>query len=190
MPVGMALLTTFPNATFQGIDISTSQVRRFNDEATKLLGESPDRMFAIQGDLYNPHPVLNEVLWSEFDVCLISFALHHTRDPVDILTRLQQRVRTRGTVVVVDFLRQHSGAHDSHTAEQQEGRDQKYDAADMVKLPQGMKIWPGFTVQDIHADMTSAGCVDVDVRECPEPVDGPEEIQGYGRIFIAKATAT
>ncbi|KAE8396674.1 hypothetical protein BDV23DRAFT_177669 [Aspergillus alliaceus] len=53
--VSSALLANFPNATFQGIDISTSQVRRFNDEATKLLAESHDRMFAIQGDLYDPH---------------------------------------------------------------------------------------------------------------------------------------
>ncbi|KAF5860131.1 hypothetical protein ETB97_001989 [Aspergillus alliaceus] len=148
--VSSALLANFPNATFQGIDISTSQ-------ATSTI---------------HTHPGLSDAQWSAFDVCVISFALHHTKDPVDLLKRLRQRVRTRGTVVVVDFLKQPSGGH---TAQQQEGRDQKYNAADMVKLPQGMKIWPGFTVQDIHADMASSGCVDV---------------EGMVEIFIARATAT
>jgi SAM-dependent methyltransferase len=180
-----ALLPTFPNATFQGIDIATSQVRRYNDEATKLLGDPHHRMFAIQGDLYDPQPVLSEAEWSGFDASIISFALHHTKDPVDMLTRLRQRVRSGGTVVVLDFLRQ---SPDTAHAQHAEGKDQKYHAEDMVKLAQGMKIWPGFTVQDIHADMTSGGCVDVDVREFPEQVEGPEELQGYGRIFLAKAT--
>ncbi|KAH8694050.1 S-adenosyl-L-methionine-dependent methyltransferase [Talaromyces proteolyticus] len=178
-----ALLPAFPKATFQGIDIATSQVRRYNDEATKLLGEPHHRMFAIQGDLYDPQAVLNEARWSGFDASIISFALHHTKDPVDMLTRLRQRVRSGGTVVVLDFLRQ-----SPDTAQHAEGKDQKYHAEDMVKLTQGMKIWPGFTMQDIHADMTSGGCVNVDVKVFPEPVEGPEELQGYGRIFIAKAT--
>ncbi|KAL3475918.1 hypothetical protein BJX99DRAFT_258996 [Aspergillus californicus] len=94
----------FPTATFQGIAIATSQVRRYNDKAGKLLGESHGRMFAIQGDLYDPQPVLNQD-WTDFDTCIISFALHHTKDPVDMLTRLRQRLRKGGTLVIVDFLR-------------------------------------------------------------------------------------
>ncbi|KAL4741679.1 S-adenosyl-L-methionine-dependent methyltransferase [Aspergillus similis] len=183
--VSSALLSRFPNATFRGIDIATSQVRRYNDEATKLLGESHHRMFAIQGDLYDPQPVLGEAEWSGFDAVIISFALHHTKDPVDMLTRLRQRIRPGGTVIVLDFLRD---SPDTASVGRAGDEDQKYHAEHMVQLPQGMKIWPGFTMQDIQSDMASAGCVDLDVREFPEPVEGPKELQGYGRIFIAKAT--
>ena len=144
-------------------------------------------MFAIQGDLYDPQPVLSEAEWSGFDAVIISFALHHTKDPVDMLRRLRRRVRPRGTVIVLDFLR-HADTASVGQVQEEDQKDKKYRAEHMVKLPQGMKIWPGFTMQDIQSDMASAGCVDVDVREFPEPVEGPEELQGYGRIFIAKAT--
>ncbi|KAF2183040.1 S-adenosyl-L-methionine-dependent methyltransferase [Zopfia rhizophila CBS 207.26] len=185
--VSSALLAVFPEAVFQGMDIATSQVQRFNNEATKLLGESHGRMFAIQGDLNYPQPVLSEPEWSEFDAAIISMALHHVKDPVGFLARLRQRVKQDGALVVVDWLQQSSTTDGSHAAERR-GGDHKYDAADMAKLSQGPKIWPGFSIHDIHADMTAAGCTDVDVREYPEPIDAPEQMLGYDRIFIAKAT--
>ncbi|KAL4774452.1 hypothetical protein BDW60DRAFT_181245 [Aspergillus nidulans var. acristatus] len=144
-------------------------------------------MFSIQGDLYDPQPVLNEAEWSGFDAAIISLALHHTKDLVDMLTRLRRRVRPAGTVIVLGFLR-HADTASVGQAREEDQKDKKYRAEHMVKLPQGMKIWPGFAMQDIQSDMASAGCVDVDVREFPEPVEGPKELQGYGRIFIAKAT--
>ena len=141
-------------------------------------------MFAIQGDLNDPQPVLSEPEWFEFDAAIISMALHHVKDPVGFLTRLRQRVKRGGALVVVDWLQQSSTADGSHAFEHP-GGDHKYNTANMTKLSQG---WPTFSIHDIHADMTAAGCTDVDVREYPEPIDAPEQMQGYNRMFIAKAT--
>lgn len=185
--VSSALLTAFPKAVFQGLDIANSQVQRFNSEAKRLLDESHDRMFAIQGNLNDPQPVLSEPKWSEFDVAIISMALHHVKDPVSFLRLLRQRVKRGGAVVVVDWLQQSSTTEGSQTAQHREGKN-KYDAADMTRLAQGPKIWPGFSIHDIHADMSAAGCTNVDVRVYPEAIDVPEAMQGYKRMFIAKAT--
>ncbi|KAJ9629480.1 hypothetical protein H2203_001854 [Taxawa tesnikishii (nom. ined.)] len=58
--VSSALLKTFSETVFQGLDIASSQVHRFNVEASILLGEPHDRMFAIQGDLNDPSSILSE----------------------------------------------------------------------------------------------------------------------------------
>ena len=175
-----ALLTRFSSTVFQGIDIATSQVERFNSEATQRLGPHHERMFAIQGDLTNPHEGLDAPEWFGFDVAIISMALHHVRNPIDLLTRLRQRVKRGGVLVVVDFLRQ-SASTTGH-----EG--QKYNAEDMSKLADGMKIWPGFSVSDIRDDMSAAGCVDFELREYPEVVNVPGEMHVCNRMFIARAT--
>ncbi|KAL4762585.1 uncharacterized protein BDW70DRAFT_158563 [Aspergillus foveolatus] len=133
------------NSDWLGIDPSRSQrildyaVCRYNDEATKLLGDPHYRMFATQGDLYDPQPVVSEAEWSGFDAAIISFALHHTKDPVEMLTRPRRRVRPGGTVIVLDFIR-HADTASLGQAREEDQKDKKYRAEHMVKLPQGMKI--------------------------------------------------
>ena len=82
-----AFLANCPNSTFQGIDSHPAQAERFNEEARKLLGDSHDRMYAILDDLDKPSKTLDEPAWFDFDVAIISMALHHVQDPVDMLTR-------------------------------------------------------------------------------------------------------
>ncbi|RJE20331.1 hypothetical protein PHISCL_07328 [Aspergillus sclerotialis] len=55
----------------------------------------------------------------------------------------------------------------------------------MTKLAEGMKTWPGFSVNDIHADMAAAGCVNFDLQEYTIMVVVPGETHG---MFIAKAS--
>lgn len=146
-------------------------------------------MFAIQGDLNDPQPVLSEPDWFEFDAAIVSMALHHVKDPVGFLTQLQKRVKRGCVLVIVDWLQQYSTADGSNTTELCRGHC-RYDAADMVKFSEGPKVWPGFTIDDIHADMNAAGCTDVMIRQFAEPIDTPEQMAGYSRMFIAKARVT
>lgn len=173
-----ALLELFRNATFHGLDIATSQVKRFNEEAARLVpaAEAQSRMLAIQGDLNDPSDTLTQPEWFDFNAAIISMALHHVQDPSRLLKRLQKRVKRGGSLVVIDWLQQ------SET----DGRAST-DEARMTRLSGGPKIWPGFSIDDIKSHFNAAGCVDVDVVVYPEPIDAPKEMEGYNRMFIAKA---
>ncbi|KAI0126685.1 S-adenosyl-L-methionine-dependent methyltransferase [Xylariales sp. AK1849] len=182
--VSAALLPAFPQTLFRGLDIATSQVDRFNETAKELLGHSPgeqDPMWAIQGDITGPSAVLSSPEWFGFDAAIISMGLHHVVDPAGFLIRLRHRVRQNGTLIIIDWLRHTETANRAYD-------DHKYHEGDMTKLPEGMSIWPGFSTGEVHAIVTAAGCADVEVRVYPEHIDTPSELQGYDRMFIAKAT--
>lgn len=175
-----ALLTSFPNATFRGLDIATSQVKRFNDEAVRLypvsVSESQTRMLAIQGDLNDPQDALNQPEWYHFDAAIISMALHHVQGPALLLKRLGQRVKCGGSLIVIDWL-QRSGLNAPGDK----------DEASMTKLSEGPKIWPGFSIEGIREHLKAAGCIEIDAVVYSERIGAPKEMEGYSQMFIAKA---
>ncbi|KAK6083291.1 methyltransferase [Seiridium cupressi] len=189
--VARALLKVLPLASFRGVDISNAQVQRYNDEAVKLLGESPDRMIAIQGDLSNSSEVLNGLEWFDFDVVIISVALHHVDNPVEFLKLLRQHVKKGGSLVVLDFLapvpsdvyskgRVDEGAKD--------GDKHKYNLSRRPNVEGMPAFWPGFSVKDIVEDMQAAGCVDVEVKVHPDSIQMPKKMGKWDRMYIAQAT--
>lgn len=133
-------------------------------------------MLAVQGDLNNPQDSLAQPEWFDFDAAIISMALHHVQDPTDLLKRLQQRLKHGGSLVVIDWLQQPSSDASANA-----------DGARMTRLFEGPKIWPGFSIENIHKHFDAAGCVDVDVVVYDQAIDAPKEMQGYSRMFIAKA---
>lgn len=130
-------------------------------------------MLAIQGDLNDPQDSLTQPEWFDFDAAIISMALHHVQDPASLLKRLRQRVKHSGSLVVIDWL-------------QQSGHDTPANTG-MTRLSEGPKIWPGFSINDIKSHFNAAGCTDVDVVVFSEPIEAPKEMEGYSRMFIAKA---
>lgn len=189
--VSTALLGSFPKATFHGIDILDSQVKLYNDEALKLLGPlHRDRMWAVQGDLdrHNESPALSSPDWFGFDSVVISFALHHVDDPIDLLDSLKARVKPGGTVVVVDWLKE-AGADTASNALSANAGVPKYNPDNMMPVPMG-KIWPGFSLQDIREDYEAAGLTDVDVRIHPDLIELPQQASfgGSTTMYISKAT--
>lgn len=180
-------MDALPNTVFRGLDIATSQVKRFNDETSRLLGGPNERMLAVQGDLTEPQPPITEPEWFQFDAAIISMALHHVQDPTAFLTRLRQRTKREGSLVVIDWLQQSAEPSSVGTEDEIRAADRKYDAADMTRQAAGLKTWPGFSIHDIHADLQAAGCIGIEVIEHPEAIDVPKEKQGYSRMFIAKA---
>jgi SAM-dependent methyltransferase len=181
-----------PQATFRGIDILDSQVNLFNEEASKLLGPGHhDRMSAIQGDLNEPEktPALSRPEWFGFDCLVISFALHHVDDPIDFLKRLKARVKPGGTVVVVDWLKEAEAGPAVVAAPTDGPGEAKYNPDNMLPVPMG-KVWPGFSVEDIHEDYEAAGCTDVEIRIWPNPIELPRHanIGGRSTMYVSKAT--
>lgn len=61
------------------------------------------------------------------------------------------------------------------------------DEARMTRLSEGPKIWPGFSINAIENHFTSAGCTGVDIVVFAELIEAPKEMEGYSRMFVAKA---
>ena len=72
--------------------------------AAQSHGLSPDRMRAVQGDLLAGSGPLDDPDLSDFDVAVISMALHHVEDPEMMVKKLAERLRPGGSLVVVDRL--------------------------------------------------------------------------------------
>jgi len=133
-------------------------------------------MLAIQGDLNDPRDALTKPEWFNFDAAVISMALHHVQDPADLLKRLSHRVKRNGSVIVIDWLQQ---------SEQDASADT--DEARMTRLSEGPMIWPGFSISNIKDHFNTAGCTEVDIVVFSEPIEAPKEMEGYSRMFMAKA---
>ena len=184
-----------PNAVCRGVDNVPAQVDRYNDEARQVLGDSADRMYAIIGDLTSPSPGLEQSEWFGFDLAFISAALHHVKDPVDMLTRLYKRLKKGGALVVVEWLRPDALRAGSGHSASSDGGDHssstKYDPAKMVEVIGGQRIWPGFTLQSLEAAMLAAGFADVEMRVHSETIWLPG-LNGGGngdnRIILVKGT--
>lgn len=138
-------------------------------------------MLAVQGDLNDPQYPLDQPEWNDFDAAIISMALHHVKDPPNMLARLRQHVRYGGTVVVIDWLQE------SDTTANTDGVDAGLASERMTRLSEGPKIWPGFSLENIRAHLHAAGCIDVDIKVYFERIEAPNEMEGYSRMFIAKA---
>ena len=138
-------------------------------------------MFGVQGDLYHPSKILSEPEWQNFDTAVMSMALHHVADPIDMLRRLKQRLRPGGTLIIVEFLGK-EGAKGSG----------ENDTENMVEVIHKQKIWPGFTTGKLESNMKTAGFEKFEVRVLDEPARIPAEARGedFGEeqwAFFAKA---
>lgn len=151
-----ALLTTFLLAVFRRIDNLDSQVKLYNDKASKLLG--PDNRGRMSGIQAHKTPILDDAEWFSFDSLVTSFVLYYVNDLIRTLELLKARIRSGGTLVVVDWLKEEvlNMGVDMETAAEAQGLPQnparehlkKYNPADMLPVPMG-KMWPGFLLQDI-----------------------------------------
>lgn len=178
-------MTVCPDSTFRGLDSHPAQVQRYNDEAQRLLGDESDRMRAIEGNLTSPPAVLDNAEWYNFDVAVISMALHHVADPVGMLKRLVRRVKQGGVIIVVEFTP--VGDASSFMGSTQHDYDE-INSRDMIEVTGRQKIWPGFTISSLEAAMTTAGCMNVEIRPHSEPFVIPKEYPDGGekKLLFAK----
>jgi SAM-dependent methyltransferase len=167
-----------PNTVFRGIDSHPKQVARYNDEAAKLFGEEHYRMYAMIGDLSKPSPALDQTDWQDFDVAIISMALHHVPEPIEMLMELRKRLKTGGTLTVVEMIETNHEAANSLNQE------------DMIEAIGGEKIWPGFTPRGLGVMLEKAGFTDVEARvpdlwfDIPAHVTGSPSAQRKQLMFV------
>ncbi|KAK5174182.1 uncharacterized protein LTR77_001262 [Saxophila tyrrhenica] len=191
--ISLALLEAFPSATFQGLDSHPAQVQRFNDEAQKALepGSSQSRMWAKVGDLStSPAKDFETEEWFDFDAIIMSMALHHVKDPLQMLRQLKKRLRRGGTLVIIEFHGAEHRKHD-HYGRQDSGNDEM----EMIYAPGGQKIWPGLNKSWLDQALADAGFDKASIDIVPGPTFTiPEELSqhshgGEKQLVFAKAVA-
>lgn len=169
----------------RGIDVSDRLVEQYNKSA-RSHGVPESQMFAIEGDLAVPlteasHPSLGSSDFFQFDLIVISMALHHIEVPKVLIERLVERLNDGGVIVIVDFTLS------------QEGRQTQQPSKESHSL-QGNKDHPaahtvrhnGFSKEDMDTMLRGAGCNEIGYLMLDEPSKVPAEIGGQKQLFFAR----
>lgn len=142
----------------RGIDISETSVASYNEMAQRS-GISIEQMHAVQGSI--PPPLENTLLATEeffnFDLIVISMALHHIEDQGGVLFGLYERLRSGGVLVVIDLA---PGAHShGHAPGGECGDHDDYHAQHKARVQHTISNHHGYGVEDMKDLLSKAGFV-------------------------------
>ena len=124
-------------------------------------------MFAIQDDLSSLSPKLMQPEWFDFDIVIISMALHHVPAPIDLLSQLRKRLTSGGTLLIVEWF-----YVDLHV--QKRSISNPLDPENMIEVVGGQKIWDGFTPDGVKKMLVAAGLRDAELKVLDETVHIPD----------------
>ncbi|KAI1105365.1 S-adenosyl-L-methionine-dependent methyltransferase [Jackrogersella minutella] len=173
----------------RGVDISDAMVDEYND-LRRQSGIAPERMHAVRGNFLDSDD--NDAIagpdFHEADAIIMSMALHHSGDPQAMLSKMVDRLRSNGVLVMIDWAdigSDHAGAS-SHAHGHHHVED-KSDASHTIYKT-------NFSASDMKKLFTDAGCdpKTIDYRLYKETSHIPESVTkvkgGVDRtFFIAKA---
>jgi SAM-dependent methyltransferase len=102
----------------RGIDVSQTMVDRYN-QAAQRSGFSSEQMRAIRGNFVGAESEVEAGDdFRDFDIVVLSMALHHVSNPPMLLSKLVERLRPSGVLVVIDWAPSqqdhHERPHESH----------------------------------------------------------------------------
>lgn len=90
-----------------GVDISESMVNEYNVGASNQ-GIPASEMHAVVGNLISPSASPSASLsgpeFFNFDIAAVGLGFHHFTDPALASKRLGERLKTGGTLLIIDFL--------------------------------------------------------------------------------------
>ncbi len=144
------------------------------NETSAQLNLEPQRMRAVQGDLMDSNgPAFQDEDFRDFDLAVMSMALHHVPDPLAMLRALVRLLKPGGRVVIIDW---------TLDTAQDDGTD--------VVTPQYSTQYPvayhGFNQQQMAKLFKEAGCVASDYQVHPEPSHCPPMSNPWRHLFFAK----
>ena len=174
--------------SIRGIDVSDRMVDKYNAEAREA-GMSEDDMYAVRGDVMAPAggPLEGQDFF-DFDLIIMSLALHHVDDPNNMLAKLVERLKPDGRIMIIDWLpsgKASSHAHGEHRHEHAgEGRDH-----DHKPHPAAHTIsFDGFSKEQMESMLKEAGCSSSDYVLAKYPSQVPHGPNGEKHLFFAKGT--
>ena len=164
-------------------------VEKYN-EAARTLGRSKQQMYAVRGDLLSltaelTDPGLQGEEGFGFQVIVMSMALHHIETPQEILTRLVERLRDGGAVVIIDGVLEHEKLGQPPAADVTHDPTSPFDE-NWHHPVQHAVAHAGFTKDQLHGMLSEAGCNEVDFVLHPEPSKVPPAIGGQKQSFFAR----
>lgn len=156
-----------------GLDLSEGMIAKYNETMVKL-GYSPNEVHGVVADLASSaHDQLPETT-KQYDVAVISLALHHVDDSAAVLKALAKRLkRVTGVLVVVDFL-PFKHAHKGHA----------HKMAETIKQH-------GFTKEQMAELYSSTGFENFGFIVVPERVSIGDDKHGgedFRDMFIARGS--
>lgn len=160
-------------------------VEQYNKSA-RSHGVPESQVFAVQGDLVAPsteasHPSLGGSEFFQFDLIVISMALHHIDAPKVLIERLVERLNEGGVVVVIDW------TLDQEDRPAQQPIEGGHSFQGNASHPAAHTIsYKGFSKGQMDTMLRCAGCNEVDYLVLDEPTKVPAEIGGQKQLFFAR----
>ena len=157
--------------------MSDNMVKLYNETA-RTQGISKDNMIAIQGDLLAPSQEMIDSMkasqYEDFNIIVMSMALHHVSDPQLMLTRLVERLAEGGTILIIDWANEAVYSWPSTEALKKAGlEDVKHTLNDAV-----------FSEESVVKLLKDAGCKTAEFVLSPEASTLPLEFGGEKRMFF------
>ena len=173
----------------RGIDVSEGMVDKFNAEAREA-GVSEAQMHAVRGDLLAAAGgTLESQDFYDFDLAIMSMALHHIDEPEAMITKLVERLKPGGTVVIIDWIPSggaSSASHDDHDHKHSQG--DKEDGGHEQHAASHTISFDGFSKEKMDDMFFKAGCINSDYVLAASPSEVPLGQTGQKRMFFAKGT--
>jgi len=164
----------------RGIDVSDNMVASFNETA-RTLGLS-EKMHAVQGNILETSAALGGEKWHNFDVIVMSMALHHVSDPQAMTAKLVERLRDGGSVLIIDWATESSQkSKDEVVAPRVESKDIQKE----LEAVQQTMIRANFGKEEMLDILREAGCNEAKFALNPEISVLPGKFGGEKRLFFA-----
>ena len=156
---------------------------KFNSEAHEA-GMTEAHIRAVRGDLLAPtEGRLEGEEFYNFDLAVMSMALHHVKDPNIMIAKLVERLRPGGIVVVIDWIpsgRASSESHGNHAVDKKHGHGQHASSHTIA--------FDGFSQEEMHNIFREAGCSNNDYVLAASPSEVPPDPTRQKQLFFAKGT--
>lgn len=173
-------------------------VREYNDHAL-AAGIPEEKMHAVQGNILAPSlpPSESQEIpfaekeWFDFDIILLSMALHHVPSPSDAITKLTARLAQGGVLIIIDWLLSSIVYHDSGEPRfglpSHHGGGNNNHAHNVVPGSEHTITRAGFEKEEMEGFFRDAGCVDVGFlgfEEMTRLGDGEGAVEQ--KLFVAR----
>lgn len=179
-----------------GLDISDGMVDEYNNNAREA--GFADKMVGYKGNLFTESVAteLSGPEFSDFDVVVVSMALHHFEQPDLALKRLGERLKKGGTCLIIDMIpnnnhgpHSHGSNHHAHGHGHGHGHDHSHgDEEEITDAKHTIKTH-GFSQADMQKIYDAAGMgMNFDYQVLDEPWTFKRKEESFSMtIFTARA---